>query len=193
MSSHRASGPSTRRRSGCASCGRPLGTRGTCIRAVAWASPPKNTAPRSSRHALPTSAASLSVKAVRAAANCWRKSSTSVTDAGEWSEAVVDAGAGPCEPPGLVLASAAKGVTLMPMMVKCVSVSAHQLIILAAYQGISVSGYRPAIHRARPASIGAHQWAGLFELVAANPDLYGPFWVSTTLIFAMWLSVMIRL
>ena len=24
-----------------------------------------------------------------------------------------------------------------------------------------------------------------FELVAANPDLYGPFWISTTLIFAM--------
>ena len=24
-----------------------------------------------------------------------------------------------------------------------------------------------------------------FELIAANPDLYGPFWVATTLIFAM--------
>ena len=24
-----------------------------------------------------------------------------------------------------------------------------------------------------------------FELVAANPDLYGPFWIATTLIFAM--------
>merc|ERR1719248_52953 len=24
-----------------------------------------------------------------------------------------------------------------------------------------------------------------FELISANPDLYGPFWISTTLIFAM--------
>ena len=128
-------------------------SRSAALASPSWRRADATMASRAANAALvSTSAASLSVKAVRAAANCWRKSSTSVTDAGEWSEAVVDAGAGPCEPPGLVLASAAKGVTLMPMMVKCVSVSAHQSDTRStpapvAECGGSRSTQRPMPHR----------------------------------------------
>ena len=125
-------------------------SRSAALASPSWRRADATMASRAANAALvSTSAASLSVKAVRAAANCWRKSSTSVTDAGEWSEAVVDAGAGPCEPPGLVLASAAKGVTLTPMMVKCVGVSAHQSDTRSTPAPVAECGRSRSTHNAQ--------------------------------------------